>query len=164
MSFDAYCKIDGIDGEASDKKHEKWVEIVSYSHSIAQQAGQSVGGAGGHVGGRVDPGDLRITKKLDAASPNLARYCCSGKPIATVVLEICAATDKKHTYMKYTLTDVVVSSVEPSGTSSGEDSRPLEQVGFRYAKLAWEYTPYDNKGVAGSAVKSEWDFAGHEGA
>ena len=30
MAFDAFLKIEGIDGESTDDKHQKWIEILSY--------------------------------------------------------------------------------------------------------------------------------------
>jgi len=36
MAFDAFLKIEGIDGESTDDKHKKEIEVLSYHWSIAQ--------------------------------------------------------------------------------------------------------------------------------
>jgi bacteriocin-like protein len=34
--FDAYLQIDGIKGEAQEDRHKDWIEVLSYSHKVAQ--------------------------------------------------------------------------------------------------------------------------------
>jgi type VI secretion system secreted protein Hcp len=162
MAFDAFCKIDGIEGESTDDKHKNQIEVLSYSHHLNQAGGASTSRTGGHTGGRPDVGDFSIVKVLDKSTPNLAKFCCDGKPIKSVVLELCSAVGDKHTYMKYTMSDVVVSSVRPGGSSNGEGSRPLEEIAFRFGKIEWEYTPFDNAGKAGAAVKGAYDLAANK--
>ena len=159
MAFDAFLKIEGIKGESTDAGHKDQIEVLSYSHSIAQQGGASVSRGGGQTGGRTDIGDFSIVKVLDLATPNLFKYCASGKHIPNIVLELVSATENPHTYMKYTMSDVVVSSVRPGGSSNGEGTRPLEEVSFRFAKIELEYTPFDKTGNAGAAQKAGWDLA-----
>jgi type VI secretion system secreted protein Hcp len=162
MPFDAFLKIEGIPGESTDDKHKDQVEVLSYSHNLSQAGGASVSRTTGQTGSRVDIGDFSIVKVLDKSTPNLAVFCCTGKHIPTVVLEICSASEDKLTYMKYTLSDAVVSSIRPGGTSNGEGVRPLEEVGFRFAKIEWEYTPFGNDGKAGAAIKGGWDAAANK--
>ena len=49
MAFDAFIKIDGIEGESTDGKHPEWIEILSFgsghSQSVSRTA-SSVGVAG----------------------------------------------------------------------------------------------------------------------
>ena len=159
MAFDAFLKIEGIKGESTDSGHKDQIEVLSYSHSVAQQGGASVSRGGGQTGGRADLGDFSIVKVLDLSSPNLFKYCASGKHIPSVMVELVSADENPHVYMKYTLSDVVISSVRPGGSSNGEGTRPLEEVSFRYAKIEQEYTPFDNTGKAGAAIKAGWDLA-----
>ena len=30
MAFDSFLKIDGIQGESTDSKHQGWIEVLSY--------------------------------------------------------------------------------------------------------------------------------------
>ena len=34
MAVDMFLKIDGVDGESTDSAHDKWIEILSYSHGL----------------------------------------------------------------------------------------------------------------------------------
>ncbi len=157
MAIDMFCKIDGIDGESTDDKHKNWIEILSYNWGVSQPVSMA-SGTGGRTGGRADFQDFSVTKVIDKASPNLALHCANGKHIPKVVVELCLATEEKHTFMKYTMEDVVVSSVSPGGAAGGGESRPLESVTFNYGKIEWEYTPIDQTGKKGAAVKQGWDL------
>ncbi len=96
-------------------------------------------------------------KMLDQSSPKLVEACATGKHIPEATVELCSASGEKHTYMKYTLKDVLVSSVQNSGASGG-DLRPTESVTLRFSEIVWEYTPFDNKGKAGTPVRTGWSL------
>ena len=159
MAYNAFLKVDGIDGDSTDSGHAGQLEVLSYSHSLSQSGGAAVSRTGGQTGSRVDIGDFSVVKVLDKSTPNLSKYCASGKHIPSIVVALVSADENPHTYMKYTMSDVVVSAVRPGGSSNGEGSRPLEEVSFRMSKIEWEYTPFDNPGAAGSAVTGGWDAA-----
>ena len=159
MAFAGFLKITGIDGESTDEKHAGQIEILSYAQSLSQSGGAATSRHGGETGSRVDLGDFHVTKVLDKSSPNLYKYCANGKHIPSIIMEIASADEQAHTYAKVSLTDCVVSAVNSGGMSNSEGSRPTEDVAFRFSKIEWEYTPFDNKGNAGAAVKAGWDAA-----
>ena len=72
MATDAFLKIDGIDGESTDKKHKNWIEILSYSHGMSQPS-SIASGTGGLTAERVSMSDFSVMKVLDKASPTLPR-------------------------------------------------------------------------------------------
>ena len=162
MAFDAYVKIEGIDGESTDDAHSGQIEIISYSLGVTQSGGASTSRTGGQTGSRADIGEFHITKVLETSSPNLFKFCCNGKHISKIVIEICGASESKQTYMSYTLTDAVVSSHRAVGATSDEGSRPLEEVSFRFGTIQLAYTPYDNTGKAGASVKAGWDLGANK--
>ncbi|KAA6187372.1 type VI secretion system tube protein Hcp [Thiohalocapsa marina] len=156
MAFDAYLKVEGVDGEATDAAHDKWIQVLSYSVGLSQPV-SGVTGTGGRTGGRADFQDLSIVKVIDNSTPDLSIKCAKGEHIPTVELELCLATGDKHTFMKYTFEDCIVTSVTPGGSSGGEP-KPTEQVSFAYGKIKWEYTPIDDTGAPGSTTDRKWDL------
>lgn len=156
MAFDAFLNVDGIKSDSQDSKHKGWVEIESFSHGVVQSTGGSSSAHGGPTGGRADHSDFSIVKHLDSASPVLEKYCCDAKPITKIEMECCRATGDKQLFYKVTMTDCIVSSVRASGAGKGGDLIPLEEVSFRFATINWEYTPTDEKGKAGAAIKAGW--------
>jgi type VI secretion system secreted protein Hcp len=162
MAFSGFLKIDGIAGESTDSTHTGQIEILSFSHQLSQSGGAVTSRHGGETGSRVDLGDYQITKVVDTSSPNLAKYCATGKHIPTIVIELTSANDTAHTYSTVTMSDCVVSSDTVGGSSNAEGSRPTETVSFRFAKIQWQYTPFDNTGKPGAAVKAGWDAAANK--
>ena len=81
-----------------------------------------------------------------------------------MVIELCEAAGNKHTYMKYTLADVIISAVKAvrkrEGFSTMEEgmARPVEEVIFKFGTIQWQYTPVDHTGKAGAATQSGWSL------
>lgn len=143
MAYDMFLRIDGIQGDSKDAKHQQWIEVNSYSHRISQAPGGALSAQGVHTGGRADHDDFAITKRLDSASPVLLLHCCNGKHIPSADFELCRAMGDKTLFMKYTFRDLIVASVSPSGSASSDDPLPMEEITFRYGSIQWEYTPTD---------------------
>ena len=157
MAIDMFMKIEGIDGESTDDKHKNWIELRSFSWGVSQPASVA-SSTGGRTAGRADFKDFTVTKLLDKSSPNIYLYCANGKHIPRVTIEFCLATGDKHTFMKFVMEDVIVSSASPGGQSLDEEHRPLETVTLNYGKIEWEYTPIDHTGKKGAAIKQGWDL------
>ena len=158
MAVDMFIQIEGIKGDSTDSKHKEWIEVLSFEHSIAQATGGAHSAQGTHAGGRADFSDFSITKRLDSASPVLAKYCSDGKPIPKITFELCRAMGDKTCFMRYTLEETIVSSYRPAGHSQGDDAVPLESIGLHFGVIKYEYTPTDAKGggKSGAAIKSGW--------
>ena len=157
MAVDIFLKIDGIDGESTDDAHDKWIEVLSYSHGVSQPV-SGASGTGGRTGGRADFQDFIVTKTVDAATPDLNLACCNGKHISKIEVEFCLATEDKHKFLKYELENVIVSSISSSGGAGDLGSKPTETVSFAYGKIKWEYTPVDDTGSPGAAVDRTWSL------
>lgn len=157
MAIDMYMKIEGIDGESTDDKHRKWIELRSFSWGVSQPA-SIASSTGGRTAGRADFQDFTVTKLVDMASPNIYLFCANGRHIPKVTVEFCLATGEKHPFMKYVMEDVIISAAAPGGQSVGDELRPLETVALNYGKIEWEYTPIDHAGKKGATVKQGWDL------
>lgn len=159
MAFDAFMKIEGIPGESTDDKHKEWIEILSYSYGVTQPASASASTAGGASAERCDHQDFSIVKALDKATPKLFEACCTGQHIKEIKLELCRAGGDKVKYMEYKLTNVIVSSVRPSGSAQGGESLPLEEVTLNYGKIELTYTQQKREdGSGGGNVSAGWDL------
>jgi type VI secretion system secreted protein Hcp len=102
-------------------------------------------GVSSNVGAAADLRDLSITKLIDKASPNLMLACATGRHIQRVTLVLNRPGAPAGTpFMRYLLTDVLVTSDSHSG--SGSD-RPVEHVSFSYARIDQLYTTADGEQV-----------------
>jgi type VI secretion system secreted protein Hcp len=157
MAFEAFLKIDGIDGEGTKEGYEKQIEIISFSTGVTQRIG-SRSDAGAPGGSGCDHMDFSISKFMDSTSPTLALYCSQGKNINSVVITLCASTGERAKYMEYTLTNVVISSYSTAGAAESSEGKPTEAVSFNYAKIEWTYTGMSpDTGVVGTPVIANWD-------
>jgi type VI secretion system secreted protein Hcp len=168
MPFDAFMKIDGIDGESTDDKHQKWIELESYSHSIDQPSGGSRSTAGGGSTGRANFGNFNVVKVLDKADPKLALYVCEGTHCSEITIEICEAAGDKQKYMSYKLENCIVARVEHLGTTSKNaaeaQDRPKVRYGFNVGKLTWTYTETDHTtGKPKGDMSANWDVTTNTG-
>ena len=162
MASDMFLKIDGLDGESTDDKHGNWIDILSFQHGYSQPGGIDRSAVGGHTGGRVNVSEVTFVKQMDKASMPLADACATGKHIKSCEIEFCSASGEKHTFMKYKLTDVLVSSYSVSGSGGGE--RPTESISLNFGKIEQAYTPFDNTGKAGKDVRAVWNLATNKNA
>jgi type VI secretion system secreted protein Hcp len=150
---DMFLKIDGIEGESRDDKHKNEIELLSFSFG-ASQAGSSGFGGGAGVG-KVQVHDFVFSKHYDKSSPKLFEACATGKHDAKLTLICRKAGGAQQEYLKVTLSEAMISSVQDSG--SGGESLPSESVTVNFSKIEIEYKPQDEKGNLGGVVKAGWD-------
>lgn len=159
MAFDAFLKIDGIQGESTDDAHKDWIEVISYNTGITQSTSASASSGGGASSERADFQDFSIVKTLDKASPKLALACADGTHISEIILALCRAGGDKLQYMEYKLSNCIVSSVRPGGSGKGGETLPLEEVSFNFGKIEWTYTQQKRAdGSGGGNVAAGWNL------
>jgi len=154
MAFNGFLQIDGIKGESTDKDHKDWIEILSYSHSIAP-AGPAVGAAPGQVANH----DIVITKHVDSSSPKLYEAASSGKHIPTVSIDLMRASGGTPVkYLNIKMDNVIISKMSAS-VSVGADT-PNENITFNYGSIKWTYTQQKSAdGSGGGNVTGGWDIS-----
>jgi type VI secretion system secreted protein Hcp len=155
MAFDAFLKIDGIEGESPDSAHGKEIQLLSFSFGADQPASSSTGGGAG--AGKVNMHDLSVLKHVDKASPKLLVACSTGQAIKSAVLTARKAGGTQQDYMIVTLSDVIVSSVQASGQANGADGLPSEQVSLNFSKINFEYKEQGADGSLKGTVAGGFD-------
>ncbi|TVR59958.1 MAG: type VI secretion system tube protein Hcp [Gemmatimonadales bacterium] len=155
MAYDAFLKIEGVEGESTRDKHEGEIEILSFSWGASNPT--TIGSGTGAGAGRASLTSFNIMKKSDKASPKLFQNCCQGRhfPKATVVFRS-SAGDNSLEYLKYEFEEVFVESVQWSGSSGGDD-RPTESLSLAFGKVEVTYTPQTATGDPGAPVVASWD-------
>lgn len=155
MAVDMFLKLADIKGESVDHKHKDEVDVLAWSWGMTQSGTTHMGTGGG--AGKVNVQDISFTKYVDKASPNLMKFCCSGKHLKEAILTVRKAGDKPLEYMKITMEDALVSSVSTGG-SGGED-RLTENVTLNFGKVKVEYTPQKADGSGDAAIEMTWNIA-----
>ena len=142
MAVDMFLKIMGVDGESQDSKHANEIEVLSFSWGVTNQSRRAGTSRIGSTG-KPTISDLSIVKRLDSASPRLFEVSCTGEHLHDAVLTMRKAGDKPVEFYKVTMSDVLISSVQPAG-SAGDLG--FEQVSFSFANAMIEAAKVDAKG------------------
>lgn len=152
-STDFFIKIDGIAGESTDNKHAGEIDVVSWSWSESQGGSTSGGGLGQ---GKVSMGDFAFVATTNKSSPTLFANCAAGSHIKTALFTARKAGGNQQEYLKFTLTDIVVSGYK---VNAGADLGvlPTETVSLKFSTIKMEYSPQKSDGSLGSPVVMGWD-------
>ena len=155
MAYDAFLKLDGIQGESQKDNHKQEIDLMSFSWGASNSS--SVGTGTGASTGKVSVSDFSIMKSTDSSSPPLFQKCCDGTVIATGVVTLQRQTNQgAQAYLVYNFTNVYVTSVQWSGSGGSGDS-PMESVSFCFEKGTVDYTPVDDNGTPGTAIHGGWN-------
>jgi type VI secretion system secreted protein Hcp len=152
----AYIKLGDIKGESTDDRHKDWIEVLSFSHSIAFSGSIATGGGGG--AGKATVRDFTLVKTVDKASPVLMKNALSGTHIPTVEFEVTRASgDGDTTYLKYEFMDCFITNYRVSGSGLEGDQVPTESMSLNFAQIKVTYTEQKADGSRGEVVETAWD-------
>lgn len=158
-AVDYFLKIEGIDGESADAKHKGEIDLDSWSWGESQGGTMAFGGGGG--AGKVQMQDFHFTMKVNKATPKLILACASGEHIKKAVLTCRKAGKEQQEFLKYSFTDVLISSYQTGGASNGGVT-PTDQIAFNYGKMEVEYKEQKADGTLGGPIKTGWDLKGNK--
>ncbi len=150
----AYIKFEGVDGEAQDKDHKSWSDLVSFSQAI-HKPGTGTGST--RRRGDVVLEDIVLVKELDKSSPKLAEAVCKGKVFPKVEIDVTASyTDSgRVTYYKYELKNCQVVSYDLSGSGQAEDV-PMDTLSINFEEIKVTYTENDATGKKKGNIEYTW--------
>ena len=150
-SAGVFAKYDGVDGEATDANHDKWIDVLSIDW------GSNKPGGGAADSPEPDPAvrDVVITLVMDSAAPQLQEM--QGRVIPSLTLEQTANYGgSRATYLKYELTNVMVTSYQVNASGNDEAGPPTVVVGNNFEEIKVTYTEYDDSGSKKGTVEAEF--------
>ena len=156
MSSDYLLEIDGIKGESADKKKPATIEIESFSWGVTQTGSHSGGSGGG--AGKASFQDVHFTTKVNKSSPLLFQASAEGKHIKKAVLFVRKAGGEQQDYYQITMSDLLISSYQSGGSSSGTNAIPTDQFSVNFTKIEFSYQPQKADGTLDTAVKASWNL------
>ncbi|ANM28734.1 Hcp1 family type VI secretion system effector [Acidobacteria bacterium Mor1] len=155
MAVDMFLKLGDIKGESRDKSHKDEIDLLAWSWGMSQSGTMHSGGGGG--AGKVSIQDIACTKWVDKSSANLLSACSTGKHYPEAVLTVRKAGENPIEYIKVTMANVLVSSVQAAG--GGGDDKVSETVTLNFEKVKMEYAPQKDDGSADAAVTYGWNIS-----
>jgi type VI secretion system secreted protein Hcp len=144
-----------INGESLDDKHKGEIEVLSWSWGMQGKA--SLGG--GNSSGMASVRELSIVKRVDKASTALMSALRKNEVIKQAVLTLRKAGKTPLEYLKITIEEGHVVSLEvTAGDATGKSPVLIERVGFSFNKIEVQYTPQglDGQPQGGTTFQDEW--------
>lgn len=147
-----FLKLTDIKGESTAVGHEGEIDILSWSWGASNPA--TIGTRGGLSAGRVAITDLTLMKFLDSATPKLFELVTRGTHTPKAELIVRKEGDARFDYLRITLEDVRVSSLQLSAATD----RPSESVSLSFGKVTVEYRPQSPTGSGLTWIPASWDL------
>ena len=144
----AYIKFDGVDGEAKDKDHVNWSDLMSFQMAIHKPGSGATGSTRNTASAVFE--DFAIAKELDKSSPKLSESILTGKVFPKVEIQLGSSAG---TYLSYELTNVMVTSYSIGG---GASQIPMEEFSLNFEEIKVTYTEYGSDGKSKGKVETSW--------
>jgi type VI secretion system secreted protein Hcp len=158
MASDIFAKIGDIKGESLDSKHKDEIEVLSWSWGVTN-AGTIRGGSGGGQG-KATFNDFNFTHHVDKATPVLLKACATGQHLKEATITVRKAGKGQQEFLILKMTDVLITSVNPSGASDSPATE--EHVALNFAKIDLEYKPQKAGGSLDAGLHFKYDIKGNK--
>jgi type VI secretion system secreted protein Hcp len=150
------CSAAGINGECQLTDYANMIELLSFSHGVAQQITGDQSNTK-RTSGKPNHQDFTVTKYVDLSSCKLVDFCNQAKPISSVKITM-GQNDNGHVtkIFIYELTNALVSSISVGGGGGG---KPQETVTFNYTKITWTYAAQKSDVSDSGNDSATWNLA-----
>jgi len=116
-----YLKLDGVEGNSKDSKHEKWIDLQNFTwdaHSSVSMYG------GGKSGGSSQIGPVSVSCITSSVTATLMGFLLSGKVVPTATLEMTRRIDDKEegTWLTVEFTKLMIAGLSQSHDANSPDS------------------------------------------
>ncbi|MDR0386444.1 MAG: type VI secretion system tube protein Hcp [Treponema sp.] len=155
-----FIKLDGIEGQSADSNHDKWLELLSFTHGGMQNI--SVQRGGSDVVGRGQFLPFTFVHAIDKATPKIQQYCVSGNTIKKAEFAYCRAINGEQT----TIYEVILENIKVSratvktiDSADGDpmSQQPVEEVELIPGKITWKLTPIKADNTKDGAIEASFD-------
>jgi type VI secretion system secreted protein Hcp len=145
---DIFLKVDGIQGESTDRTHRNEIIISSFDWMEAMQGTVSDAGAG-----QLIWSDFNFTMVTNKASPEIFLAVAKGTIIPSAKLTVRTSGGTQIEFLTWEFKDVRFTFFSESGTTS---DRPVEDFGIAFSWMRMNYTQIRPNGSAGGTISEEW--------
>jgi type VI secretion system secreted protein Hcp len=166
MAFDTFLKIDGLVDDTTSAAHQGLIPVYSFSWGASNPAVAGPTGGGGGGGGKVSFSSFNIMKKADKVSAALLLACASStryKSAVVTLFKTAGSATKAATtpFVEYDFNDVLVESIQWSGSSGGDDT-PTESVSLTFSKVVYNSATQNPDGSMSANPPVGWDLKANQ--
>ena len=150
-----FAKYDGIDGEAADAKHDKWIDVLSVDWGIHKPGGGATGQSRRRGAAVVE--DMTLTIEYEKASPKLQEKLLTGEVIPKLEVHMTASYGgARETYLKYEMKNVSVTSYQLNASGNDASGPPTVVIGNNFEEVKVTYTEFDDEGKSTGNVETSF--------
>jgi len=151
-----YMKFGTVNGDVTAEGFKQWIAIHSFQFGVGRGISTPVGSSKNREASAPSVSEITVTKELDSASvPLLQAALGASKAVEVKVFFTRTDKDKMETYLKYTLTNTLVSGYSVS--SGGAELK--ESLSLNFTKVEVNHTPGESEGTAGTPQVATYDLS-----
>ena len=151
-AYDAFLKIEGIDGGSEFDGREGWIDLFS----VAQGMSRPMSLVARDGASKPEFDELWLVKPVDKATPLLMEACAAGKHHPEAILDLIRADPAAARFFRIRLKDVFITQTEIQGNAP--HGHTLETIGLAYGYLEWSYVEFDLAGKEVAEHLAYWDL------
>lgn len=124
---DYFLKLDGIDGESTDKGHPNEIELLSYTWGGVSNPVQTAPAAG-----KVTVHEINVSKTVDKSSTKLMLSCATGTHIKNATITLRKGKGNGNVeFLVVKLTDITVTSFQ----TTGDGDNVIDKISLSFSSL-----------------------------
>lgn len=152
-----FLKFEGIDGDATEDGHKKWIGVDSVQFGVGRAISTPVGDAARRECSKPSISEVVFTKSMDAASLKLWESSLIENKGKKVEIHFTRTGDagKLDVYAQYELTNALISGYS---VSSGGDS-PTESISLNFTKVMYKWVGAGTDNAKGTGGSNSFDLA-----
>ena len=141
---DWWLRLDGIDGESTDREHPRQIEVLALDWQATQKS-TSAAGAGSK--------DISLALATSSASPAILKKCVQGAAVPTATISGRKSGEGQRDFLTWDFTSLRFKSYDVAFT----EGPPIDVVTFSFTQVTMTYRPQDPKGGLGTPVVVTWN-------
>jgi type VI secretion system secreted protein Hcp len=144
-----YMQYAGIDGDVTEEKHKKWVDVSHFSIGVGRAINSPIGSTAKREVSTPNVTEVNIDKKMDISSYRWLEESLYGQKAVkcTVHFTRTGQDGSTEVYAEYIFENCLVSGYEVDTTGAGA----TEKVSINFTKLEYTYTDRDAGNAPGGA-------------
>lgn len=150
-----FMHFEGIEGNATAKGYEKWIEVNSFQFGSGRGISTPTGGAENREASAPSISEVVVTKPMDKASPKLFEAGLVGNHGKVVKIVMTRTGKELSELCMYKFENTLVSGYT---VSSSGDGAPSESLSLNFTKFEYSYTGSDVAGKDASKMKVGYDI------
>lgn len=159
---DFFLKLDSerggaIRGESKDQDHKDEIDVVSWSWGLSVPTSVA-----GQRKARATIHQINVRKRIDSASTALMAAAANNDKLKTAVLTARRAGGGQVDFLRVTLRNAYLTSVDVAGTGGEQGTGTIEDLKLAFENIRVEYFPQGADGAKRGATTFEASWAAAE--